>query len=63
MGILIFSALRVVSVNMFIIPNNFASGGATGIGNMIEFATGFSSGWTILLVNVPLFDIVVYIFE
>lgn len=54
MGILIFSALRVVSVNMFIIPNNFASGGATGIGNMIEFATGFSSGWTILLVNVPL---------
>lgn len=56
LGILVFSALRVVSVNMFIVPNNFASGGATGIGNMIEFATGgkFSSGWTILLINVPL---------
>lgn len=56
LGIIVFSALRVIAVNMFIVPNNFASGGATGIANMIEYVTNgkFSSGWTILIINVPL---------
>ncbi len=44
------------SVEIFIIPHNFAQGGVTGIATMIEHATGgaFSSGWTILIINVPL---------
>ncbi len=54
--ILLSAGIRMFSVEIFIIPHNFAQGGVTGIATMIEHATGgaFSSGWTILIINVPL---------
>lgn len=52
--IIIASILRAVIVEIFVLPFDFAPGGVTGIGTMIEYKTGFSSGWTILIINVPL---------
>ena len=54
--LLLAAGIRMFSVEIFIIPHNFAQGGVTGIATMIEYATGgaFSTGWTILIINVPL---------
>ncbi len=53
--ILLVSVIRVVVVEIFTLPYNFASGGATGIGVLIEYVfPKFSAGWAILIVNVPL---------
>ncbi len=52
--ILISGFLRSVCVQVFTLPFDFAPGGSTGIATMVEYKTGFSSGWTTLIVNVPL---------
>lgn len=44
-----------VSYNAFLIPNNIAAGGFTGIGQLIHHATGFPVGVCAFLLNVPLF--------
>ena len=52
---IIFSGvIRAVIVHMFVVPFDFATSGVTGIGVMIEHATGFSAGWTTLILNAPL---------
>ena len=52
---IIFSGvIRAVIVHMFVVPFDFATSGVTGIGVMIEHATGFSAGWTTLILNFPL---------
>ena len=54
-SILFVALLRAVTVEVFILPYGFASGGATGIGVIIEYLfPQFSAGWAILLVNAPL---------
>ncbi len=52
--ILVAGFLRSVCVEVFTIPYNFAPGGSTGVAAMVEYATGFYSGYTYFLVNAPL---------
>lgn len=49
---LIFCAL---GFNLFLIPNNIAAGGFTGIAQLINSVTGFPVGTVALVLNVPLF--------
>lgn len=49
---LIFCAL---GFNLFLIPNNIAAGGFTGIAQLINSVTGFPVGVIALALNVPLF--------
>lgn len=53
-AILLSGLLRALSVHCFIIPNNFASGGVTGIAAMLQAGTGINSGIFILGINLPL---------
>lgn len=52
--ILLAAAMRTVCVSVFVIPYDFAPGGVTGIGTMIEYKTGFSTGYTMMIINAPL---------
>ncbi len=52
---IIFSGvIRAVIVHMFVAPFDFATSGVTGIGVMIEHVSGFSAGWTTIILNAPL---------
>lgn len=53
-AILISAFLRALSVHCFVIPNNFAPGGVTGIATMLQDATGLNSGIFITAINLPL---------
>lgn len=55
--ILIFIGCFIASigVNLFLTHAHLLSGGATGIGLIIEYLTGFQAGFTVFLVNIPLF--------
>jgi len=44
-----------MAYNMFLIPNNVAPGGFTGIGQLVNHATGLPVGTVTLLLNIPLF--------
>lgn len=46
-----------VSYNLFLIPNNIAAGGFTGIGQLVNHVTGFPVGVFALLLNIPLFAV------
>ncbi|MDE6293225.1 MAG: YitT family protein [Clostridiales bacterium] len=61
--ILVASALRSICVRVFMTSPafNFAPGGITGIGTMIEYKTGFSTGYTNIIINIPLV-IIAFIF-
>ena len=60
LAIIVSGILRAMCVLVFILPHNFAPGGATGLGTMIEYASTewahntFSSGYVMLIVNAPL---------
>lgn len=55
--ILIFIGCIIASlgVNLFLTHAHLLSGGATGIGLIIEYLTGFQAGFTVFLINLPLF--------
>ena len=53
-SILVASFIRAICVHCFMLSFNFAPGGVTGIGTMIEFKTGFSTGYTNMIINAPL---------
>lgn len=50
LGCIIFS----LGVSLFLDANHIASGGVTGIAIIINYLTGFNTGITIILINVPL---------
>ena len=52
--ILISAFIRSVCVHSFMLSFKFAPGGITGIGTMIELGTGFSTGYTNIIINAPL---------
>lgn len=56
LAILFSGAIRAIIVHMFVVPFEFAMSGVTGIGVLIEHATGgwFSAGYTTLILNLPL---------
>jgi uncharacterized membrane-anchored protein YitT (DUF2179 family) len=53
--ILLGCFIASLGVNLFLIHAQLLSGGATGIGLIIEYKTGFQSGFTVFLLNLPLF--------
>ncbi len=53
--ILLSGILRAVGIYIFVSPNNFAPGGINGIAVLLEYLTPLSSGWFLLMLNVPLF--------
>ena len=61
--ILLAAFIRSVCVRVFMTSPalNFAPGGVTGIGAMIEYKTGFSTGYTNIIINAPLL-IIAFIF-
>lgn len=53
--ILLGSLIQAVAIRLFFIPANLASGGVSGIAQLINFYTGWSIGVMVFLGNVPLF--------
>lgn len=53
--ILLSGILRALGIYIFVSPNNFAPGGINGISVLLEYGIGWSSGWFLLMLNVPLF--------
>jgi len=47
--------LCVLAYDMFLIPNEIAPGGFTGIGQLISHLTGWQVGTVTLILNIPLF--------
>lgn len=54
LGVLASGIIRAVGIYCFIVPNEFAPGGVTGAASMLEYVTGWSSGWFLAMFNVPL---------
>lgn len=53
--ILIASFISAVGVNVFIAPHRLLAGGVGGIALMIQYFTKISAGYSILMINIPLF--------
>ena len=53
--VLISGIVRALAVYIFVSPNNFAPGGTNGIAVLLEYATGWNSGYFMLAINIPLF--------
>jgi len=54
-GIVIGATIVSVSINTLIIPNQIADGGLTGIAIILHYIFHWPVGWTVLLLNLPLF--------
>src|SRR5919197_6438417 len=53
--ILISSLIQAFSLRVFFVPANLASGGVSGISQLINHFTGWPIGLMILIGNIPLF--------
>lgn len=53
--IFIGSFIASLGVNLFLTHAELLSGGATGVALIIEYQTGFQSGFSVFLLNLPLF--------
>ena len=53
--IFIGALLQAISLRMFLVPAHLASGGISGLAQIINFYTGFPIGVMVLVGNVPLF--------
>ncbi|WP_040210125.1 YitT family protein, partial [Clostridium polynesiense] len=60
--IIIFLGCLIASlgVNMFLAQARLLSGGATGIALIVQYLTGFKAGFTVFLINIPLFFLSYY---
>ncbi len=53
--VIVFAAILLAfSYHIFVYPNEFAPSGIPGIATMVQHTTGFSVGYLIFLVNIPL---------
>src|SRR5574337_770248 len=53
--ILVGAAIQAVSLRLFLVPANLASGGVSGISQLINHYTGWPIGVMVLIGNIPLF--------
>ncbi len=53
--VLISGVVRALGIYIFVSPNHFAPGGVNGAAVLLEDTVGWSSGWFLLMLNVPLF--------
>jgi len=53
--IVIGSFIGALSLTMFLVPNKLAAGGVSGISTVLHYVFGLPVGWTMLVLNIPLF--------
>ena len=53
--VLVGSAIVAIAFNIFLLPNQIASGGVSGISTIMKFAFGFEPAFTQWAFNIPLF--------
>ncbi|TMW72395.1 YitT family protein [Alteribacter natronophilus] len=53
--VLLGSAIVAISFNIFLLPNQIASGGVAGISTLVEYTFGFEPAYTQWAFNIPLF--------
>ena len=53
--IILASLIQAISLRLFFIPANLASGGVSGIAQLINHFTGWPIGMMVLIGNIPLF--------
>lgn len=53
--VIIGSLIYSIGVNTFIIPHKFLSGGVAGVAIILQYITGISSGYFVILINIPIF--------
>ncbi|MDU1412453.1 MAG: YitT family protein [Clostridium sp.] len=53
--ILVGNLIYSIGVNLFIAPNKLLSGGVAGISLLIQYITNIPSGYSALLINIPIF--------
>lgn len=61
LGLMVAAVIRAVAVYSFIVPNNFAPGGVTGIASILEYKLHVNAGYFLLAMNVPLL-VIAFIF-
>lgn len=49
------SAIGALAYPLFLVPNNIAPGGITGLATILNYVFGFSVGITSLILNIPMF--------
>ncbi|HWJ02907.1 MAG TPA: YitT family protein [Verrucomicrobiae bacterium] len=54
-GVVIGALVVAVSLNYFIIPNRVVDGGITGIAILLHYMLKLPTGWTVLILNIPIF--------
>lgn len=55
--IILGSLIYALGVNIFLIPHKLLSGGVAGVSILIQYITGISSGYFVILLNIPIFII------
>lgn len=55
--VIIFIGCLIASlgVNVFLVHAKLLSGGATGLALIVQYLTGFKAGYTVFIINIPLF--------
>jgi uncharacterized membrane-anchored protein YitT (DUF2179 family) len=53
--ILLSSLLFSLSLNLFVVPNHFLNGGVSGLALILQYATAINAGYSIIILNIPLF--------
>ena len=53
------SFIAALAINIFFVPNNISSGGASGIGIILNHIFKFPVGTTVIILNLPLFVIAI----
>jgi len=57
LGVLAGTTILALSLTIFLVPNKIAPGGVSGLATVIYHVSSLSVGFTMLLINVPLFII------
>lgn len=52
--ILAASVIRAIGIYSFVVPNDFAPGGVTGLASILQYLTGWNAGIYLFLLNIPL---------
>lgn len=53
--VMLSSLMFSISLNMFIAPHKFLSGGVSGIALIVQYITKINAGYTVIILNIPLF--------
>lgn len=49
------TAIMAIGIEQFLLPSQLSTGGFSGIGTVVYYMTGISTGTTMLVLNIPLF--------